>query len=69
MQTPQGGRKQSATIRKKYGDDFWGKISGGHKKNPKKGFGSNPELAKSLAKKAAEARWKKYRESKLKPID
>lgn len=38
-------------IKEWYGEDFPKKIGaeGGKKKNPKKGFGSNPELARKLA--------------------
>ncbi len=51
--TAEGNKKRVATIRKKYGDDFFVNLGRkyGKAKNPKKGFGSNPELARLAGQK------------------
>ena len=45
-------RKTAETIKKRYGKDYYARIGkeGGKAKNPKKGFGSNPELASRVGK-------------------
>ena len=53
MNTAKGGKKAAETNRERYGDDFYARIGkkGGVVRNPKKGFGSNPELAASAGSK------------------
>lgn len=50
--TSEGAKKAQATIRKRYGGDYFKVIGGkgGKSKNPRKGFGSNPELASKAGK-------------------
>lgn len=46
--TVEGGLTAAATNKSKYGENFYATIgsTGGKKKNPNKGFGSNRELAR-----------------------
>jgi len=51
-QTKEGIKKAVATIKAKYGEDFYKNVgrSGGIKKNPMKGFGGNRELARKAGR-------------------
>ena len=51
-QTKEGGIKTAITNKAKYGEDYYKNIgkSGGKKKNPLKGFGSNRKLASTAGK-------------------
>lgn len=48
--TKQGGLKTAKINKQKYGTDFYARIGakGGASKDPRKGFGSNPDLARKV---------------------
>ena len=54
--TAEGNKKRVATIKARYGDDFFVNLGRKYGKvhNPKKGFGSNPELAKEAGRKGGQ---------------
>lgn len=50
--TPESHQEATKTFEDRYGKDFWSKMGtkGGKAKNPRKGFGSNPALAREMGK-------------------
>lgn len=59
--TIEGGKKTAKTNKERYGEDFFRNIGakGGSVKNSKKGFGSNPALARVAGRKGGLHRWPK----------
>lgn len=59
--TKEGFKKARKTIEERYGPEFWKEIArkGGSHRSPKKGFGSNRELAASAGQKGGRNRWRK----------
>ena len=51
--TKEGGAKARQTTIDKFGEDYWKRIGkfGGSQRSPKKGFGSNRELARLAGQK------------------
>lgn len=59
-QTKEGAKKALATIREKYGKDYYKAVGriGGVARNPNKGFGTNRELARTAGAKGGSAKRK-----------
>lgn len=59
-QTKEGAKKALATMKRKYGEHYYKSIGAeGGKVKTKKGFATNPEFAREMARKGANKRWNK----------